>query len=297
MKIAKGVFALRLRGALSLSVRPGQFLHVRIPRADLGLRRPISVCDVYPENKILTLIYRVEGAGTAELTKYLTSQDVDVLGPLGRGFPVTLEEFASFAGAPSQAEIASEVPFATAEASSEVLASSPFHFAGVRFEKEKLDTSNGVAFLIGGGIGVPPLLQLAKQLFARGVQVYAFLGFASADAVFGEQEFSTYAKVAISTDDGSYASKGNAMDLVRKAQAKGVKPQAVYACGPAPLLRAVDTQFKEHRYAYVSLEERMACGIGACYACVCHVAGDETGTLARKICDQGPVFSCGEVVI
>jgi len=71
----------------------------------------------------------------------------------------------------------------------------------------------------------------------------------------------------------------------------------VYACGANGMLKAVDTKFADHPAAFISMEARMACGMGACYACVCHVKGDDTGAKAVKVCDQGPVFKTGEVVL
>jgi dihydroorotate dehydrogenase electron transfer subunit len=229
-------------------VSPGQFLSIKVPQADLVLRRPISVAAVDYENGQCTLIYRVQGEGTRMLAELEAGDKVDVLGPLGTGFPI-----------------------------------------------QQPETNGLVAVLIGGGIGVPPLFELSKQLQSSGYQVQAFLGFATRSAVFYEDEFSRFAKVQIATDDGSYGFGGNVLQLFDNAFPTQV-PDAIYACGAMGMLRAVDAKFRNHSNAYISLEARMACSVGACYACVVHVQGDETEQLSRKVCDQGPVFKTGEVV-
>lgn len=152
-------------------------------------------------------------------------------------------------------------------------------------------------FVIGGGIGIPPLYELTRQLTKRGANVYVFLGYASAQVMYYQAEFAALTPhLAISTDDGSYGQQGHVGQLFMAALAK-IQPDAVYACGAKGLLQMVDGTFHDHPRAYVSLESRMACGIGACYGCVTHLQNDPTGTQSKKICDQGPVFHTGEVVI
>jgi NAD(P)H-flavin reductase len=317
-RLAHKIFAMRLRGEIVSSMRPGQFINIRVPRADLGLRRPISISEIFPEEQECTIVYRVEGEGTAQMSLLQASDTLDVLGPLGRGFPVgaNLSEPVSPAQSEPSAHLGAPSATDTTLAGDALPLEKSFEAKGLRWavdsQEPRLreswppgkassfawkDFSRGSAFIIGGGIGVPPLLEVAKQLHASGAKVYAFLGFATEDAIFYEEEFSRYAEVMVSTDDGSYGFKGNAMQTMQTVLESGVQPSAVYSCGPTPLLRAVDAKFAGHDAAYVSLEARMACGIGACYACVCHVLGDETNTLAKKVCDQGPVFKCGEVVI
>jgi dihydroorotate dehydrogenase electron transfer subunit len=149
------------------------------------------------------------------------------------------------------------------------------------------------ALLVGGGIGVPPLLELSKQLNQMGVKVIHVLGFQSVNVVFAENEFVRLGETYIVTVDGSYGSKGFVTDVIKK---NNLDFSTMYACGPTPMLRALETEFPNKKI-YLSLEERMGCGIGACFACVCHTAGDPTGYSYKKVCSDGPVFLAGEVVL
>jgi dihydroorotate dehydrogenase electron transfer subunit len=149
-------------------------------------------------------------------------------------------------------------------------------------------------FIVGGGIGVPPLYELSKQLVARGIRPIHFLGFASSEVMYYEDEFQELGDTRIATDDGTYGIQGNVGNLLLAAE---VQPAAVFACGSNGLLKTVEQLYRTHTNVQLSLESRMACGIGACYACVCHKADDPTGTKSVKVCDEGPVFQAGEVVI
>ena len=152
------------------------------------------------------------------------------------------------------------------------------------------------ALIIGGGIGTPPLVQLARDLVAMDVAVTVLLGFAQKSAVILESEFAAVASdLKIVTDDGSYGRDGNVGVLMDEIDVMAY--DAVYACGATGMLRAVASRTVNHPNAFISMEARMACGMGACYACVVHVAGDETGQQALKVCDQGPIFRASEVVI
>ncbi|NEU29436.1 dihydroorotate dehydrogenase electron transfer subunit [bacterium LRH843] len=227
-------------------IEPGQFVHLRVDRGDeFVLRRPISICDVDLEKETVTLLYRVEGKGTTRLSTRGEEEKLDVLAPLGNGFPLE----------------------ATREGET--------------------------ALLVGGGVGVPPLYYLSKQLLKQGVNVVHVLGFQSESDVFYEEEFSKLGATFVSTVDGTRGTKGFVTDVMVE---QGLKFDTLYACGPTPMLQALSTNYADKR-VYLSLEERMGCGIGACLACVCHVAGDETGTAYRKVCTDGPVFPVGEVVL
>ena len=119
------------------------------------------------------------------------------------------------------------------------------------------------AFLMGGGIGVPPILELAKQLDCEKQIV---VGYRDADTFLREQ-FEENGTVYISTEDGSVGTKGNVMNAIAE---NGLTADIIYACGPTPMLRAIKNYAEENGIeCYISLEERMACGIGACLACVC----------------------------
>ena len=98
------------------------------------------------------------------------------------------------------------------------------------------------------------------------------------------------------TDDGSFGAHGNVGRLLSEALAKGRIPDAVYACGANGMLKAIDSLFPTHPHVYLSLEERMACGIGACYACVCHKRR-HYWSKSVKVCDEGPIFKASEVIL
>lgn len=145
--------------------------------------------------------------------------------------------------------------------------------------------------LIGGGVGVPPLFGLAQTLQKRSVQIETVLGFASHDDVFLADDFRQIGSVKVATDDGTYGHRGRVTDLLDGKLAWDV----FYACGPTPMLRALQAYFAGSDVdGYVSLEQRMGCGIGACLACVCPTQDD---SVQVKICSDGPVFPYEEVVL
>ena len=145
-------------------------------------------------------------------------------------------------------------------------------------------------FLIGGGIGIPPMLETAKQLNA---QKTAVLGYR--DELFLNEEFAKYADVYVATEDGSAGTKGNVLNAI---QEKALEADVIFACGPTPMLRAIKSYAAEHGIeCWISMEERMACGIGACLACVCKSTEvDEHSQVHNKrVCKEGPVFLASEV--
>ena len=137
--------------------------------------------------------------------------------------------------------------------------------------------------LLGGGVGVPPLYLLAKQLIAQGKQVRAVLGFNTAEEVFGEAEFRALGcEVTVTTADGSYGVKGFVTDALPESYSY------FYTCGPEPMLRAVYREAKTS--GQFSFEERMGCGFGACMGCSCR-----TITGYKRICREGPVLEKEEI--
>ncbi len=244
-EIAAYIYELTVQGELVNQISaPGQFLHLRVTDGgDLLLRRPISISSFDKNEKQLTMIYRKEGKGTSMLAKKVPGMFVDILGPLGNGFPVD-------------------------------------------------EVSQGeTALLVGGGIGVPPLYELSKQLSKKGVKVIHVLGFQTESAVFYEKEFLKNGETYVTTVDGSYGSKGFVTDVMKDLQF-----DCIYTCGPTPMLKAIETNYSDKK-VFLSLEERMGCGIGACFACVCKRADDPTGISYKKVCSNGPVFRAGEVLI
>lgn len=142
--------------------------------------------------------------------------------------------------------------------------------------------------LIGGGVGVPPLYELAKRYRALHAQVIVVLGFNDADSVFYEQAFARLGcEVYVATMDGSYGYRGTVMDVIDTV---GITCTFVCSCGPTAMLRAVSERY--HR-GYLSFESRMACGIGACMACI--AKDQQEADMYHRICKEGPVFPIGKV--
>lgn len=147
------------------------------------------------------------------------------------------------------------------------------------------------AFLIGGGIGVPPILELAKSL---NCEKQIIVGYRDAQT-FLKEELEANGTLYISTEDGSVGTKGNVMDAIRE---HSLEADIIYACGPTPMLRALKSYAEENGIeCYLSLEERMACGIGACLACVCKSKEKDhhSNVNNKRICKDGPVFLSTEV--
>ena len=149
-------------------------------------------------------------------------------------------------------------------------------------------------FLMGGGIGVPPILELAKQMKCEKKQIIA--GYRDCHT-FLREEFEAAGTLYIATEDGSVGTKGNVMDAIRE---NALEADVIYACGPTPMLRAIKKYAEENGIeCYISLEERMACGIGACLACVCKSREKDAHSNVnnKRICKDGPVFLSTEVEI
>ncbi|BCK00632.1 dihydroorotate dehydrogenase electron transfer subunit [Anaerocolumna chitinilytica] len=153
-----------------------------------------------------------------------------------------------------------------------------------------LSGSKVKAILIGGGIGIPPMLELAKELDCEKSIVLGYR-----DLTFLDKEFIPYGQVYLSTEDGSCGVKGNVINAIEQNE---LQADVIYACGPTPMLKGVKAYAKEHNItAWLSLEERMACGIGACLACVCKTKDTDHHTHVNntRICKEGPVFLAEEI--
>lgn len=246
-ELAPSIFELTLEGELVSEMnQPGQFVQIKTTEGtEPLLRRPISISSYNHNENQFTMIYRAEGKGTMLLSKRKQTEGVDILGPLGNGFPV---------------------------------------------EEAK---AGETALLVGGGIGVPPLYQLSQMLVAKGVRVIHVLGFQTKEAVFYEKEFSELGETYIATVDGSYGTKGFVTTVIDQLKNEF---ETIFSCGPTPMLKALEAGFSNKKL-FLSLEERMGCGIGACFACVCHTAGDPEGFSYKKVCSDGPVFRAGEVLL
>ena len=149
---------------------------------------------------------------------------------------------------------------------------------------------NKKAMLIGGGIGIPPMLELAKELDGEKEIVAGYR-----DVLFLAEDLEAQGRLTVATEDGSAGTRGNVLDAIRE---KDIQAEVIYACGPTPMLRAVKAYAAEKGIeCWLSLEERMACGVGACLACVCKSKEVDSHSHVHNkgVCKDGPVFEAGEV--
>lgn len=241
---APGIYDMWIETDIARDALPGQFLCIYPKDRSTLLPRPISICEISGDKKALRIVYRVAGAGTGEFSRYREGDGIEVMGPLGNGFPCK-------------------------------------EAAGKR------------VFLMGGGIGIPPILELAKQMDG---EKQIIVGYRDAQT-FLREDFERYGSVFIATEDGSVGTRGNVMDAIRE---NGLTADAIYACGPMPMLRAIKTYaVKQGIKAYISLEEHMACGVGACLGCVVKTAEVDHHSHVHnaRICTEGPVFDADDVEI
>ena len=222
---------------------PGQFISLYTRDGSKLLPRPISLCEIDKDKKAVRIVYRVTGekTGTEEFSKLTAGDDIDIMGPLGNGFPMD------------------------------------------KAEGKKV-------MLIGGGIGVPPMLETAKQLNTEKLLVMGYR-----DEQFLSSEFRACGDYYIATEDGSAGTKGNVMNAIKE---NNLDCDMIFACGPTPMLRALKQYAEENNIVcYISMEEKMACGVGACLACVCkskEVDG-HSHVHNKRVCKDGPVFLSTEV--
>lgn len=257
-QLAEGIFSLLLETSLADSARPGQFVNLYCGDRSRLLPRPISICEAGDGR--LRLVYRTVGEGTREFAALRPGDEVRILGCLGNGYD--------------------------------------------------LEAAAGRHVVVtGGGLGVPPMLFTARLLRERmerhdalapaGLTVVP--GYRDRQTVFLDREFEGYGRVLYASDDGSIGTKGTVTDVIR---AQTDDAEVIYACGPLPMLRSLAGFAEEKRGAglnitcYVSLEERMACGIGTCLGCV--VKTTEVDAHSRvhnaRICTEGPVFDSRQIV-
>lgn len=241
--IAHNIYKITIQGSIVQNMnQAGQFVNVRVSNTnEYLLRRPISICEINKKDNTFVMIYRAEGDGTKKISELKSGEQIDVLGPLGKGYNIS--------------------------------------------SLEKGQT----ALLVGGGIGVPPLYELAKKFQEAGVKTIHILGFNNKRDVFYEEEFKKLGNTYVATADGSYGEKGFVTDIIKE---NNIEYNKYYSCGPLPMLKALK-EMNVDKEGYLSLEERMACGIGACYACVCKTEFDEVA----RVCYDGPVFKAEQIII
>ncbi len=147
--------------------------------------------------------------------------------------------------------------------------------------------------LVGGGVGVFPLISVLREYYGEKL-ISAYIGYRNKAAVCGIEEFTKATRFVGVTDDGSYGEKMNAVQAFQADLDMGYRPDVVLACGPTPMLRALkEVVEREKLNAYISLEERMGCGIGACLVCVC----DQTDGKHARVCKDGPVFNAKDILL
>lgn len=238
-EIAENIFDMWISaGEIASAANAGQFTAFYCKDGSRLLPRPISICETDKKEGALRVVFRTVGKGTEELSNLKEGMQVEMMGPLGNGFPL----------------------------------------------------KEGTSLLIGGGIGIPPMLELARQMQGSSRIILGYK-----DTPFLSEEFRHYGEVYIATEDGSAGIKGNVIDVIRE---ENLKADRIYACGPVPMLRALKEFAGFIRIeCFVSLEERMACGIGACLGCVCK-SGEvdpHTNVKNKRVCKEGPVFEAQEV--
>lgn len=228
--LTKDVYKMVLEGDTKYITAPGQFINIALDGK--YLRRPISVCDY--DGDCITIIYKVVGEGTEQMSALKIGTVLDVLTGLGNGYDIS---------------------------------------------------KSTKPLLIGGGVGVPPMYNLAKTLIANGQVPTVILGFNTADEVFYEQEFKALGcDVFVTTADGSYGIKGFVTDAL-----DGIDFDYFYTCGPLPMFKAIyNAVDKDGQFSF---EERMGCGFGACMGCSC-----KTKYGNKRICKDGPVLEKEEII-
>ena len=235
--------------------RPGQFVMIRIAGLqEPFLSRPLSIFSFSRgrSHGLVKLLYRLAGKGTQILAGLIRGSQVEIVGPLGKGYTV--------------------------------------------------DPSRENRVLIAGGIGVAPLSLLAQhlcRLSGRGANpAVVYLGAKTADELVGLDQLHKYCNsIRVCTDDGSLGEKS----LVTRTFQKDMKKHdpartSIYACGPKPMLQSLAGILKDRYFCQVSLEERMACGVGACMGCAVAVRDENGDKTYRRVCADGPVFDLQKVI-
>lgn len=182
--------------------------------------------------------------------------------------------------------------FANYQAGESITILGPLGNGFIEFSEE-YNKENVKALLIGGGIGIPPMLGLAEAM--NNCEKAVVAGYRSSKDLFLTDDIKDNGSLFIATDDGSLGTNGTVIDAIRE---NSIDADVIFACGPKPMLKAVKAYAEEKGIpAYISMEERMACGVGACLGCVCQSSDvdDHSKVKNKRICKDGPVFDALKV--
>ena len=254
---------------ISRQAKPGQFIHVRVAKSFPPLlRRPFSVHRV--EGEKIEILYKVVGKGTEILSKRKRGEYLDIIGPLGKGYLLPQKR----AQKKGQVQYLGKSPTAPSKISDIIL--------------------------VAGGTGVASLLFLAESISVSNpeLSILVLIGAKNSKELLCEGDFRRLGcRVEIATENGTGGYRGLASDLLQKfLPLAGDRPKPiVFACGPSEMLKRIGKISKKQRFpCQVSLEERLACGVGACLGCVVKTRGS-TYTY-KRVCKDGPVFDAGELI-
>ena len=236
---------------------PGQFVHIHTStQSDPLLPRPFSIHDIDAGSMGVEILFQLVGVGTRLLASKVKGETIDVLGPLGRGFQV--------------------------------------------------GGGQGRSVLVGGGIGIAPFPFLVRRLLAVGRSVTVLAGWKTSGKIVGVEKIESMgAFVEVATEDGTRGYSGTVVDLLRTRLSTHLKDRdfgedansTLYACGPKGMLAQVARLGRLYDIpCQVSLEQRMACGVGVCYGCAIEGSGGVDSSPEYKlVCRDGPVFQIHEV--
>jgi len=235
-------YRLILQAERDLSeIFPGQFVHIKIEKAGILLRRPFSVFDVNKEKRTISLLIKILGKGSKVLTTCKPGEKIDIIYPLGKGF--TLPD-----------------------------------------KKDKI-------LLVGGGVGVAPILFLAKMAGIPSENVSVIIGAKDRGEHISVEDYKLFGNFYFATEDGSMGTKGFVTDVPEFVDHLS-DYNKIYTCGPSPMMKAIVKEaLKRNIFCEASLESKMACGIGICLCCV-----EKTTTGNRCVCTDGPVFNAKELI-
>ena len=254
-------------------MNPGQFVEVHVDgSSSTFLRRPISIHFVDYQNNELWLLVACVGDGTRRMAELQAGDTLNCVLPLGNGFSLPATEVAA-------------ANSAATEAAANNVATAPA--AGKSWQK---------VLLTGGGVGVAPLLYLGKVLKDQGVEPTFLLGARSAKDLLMLSEFQKYGRVLVTTEDGTMGEKGF---VTNHSVLQQETFDMIQVCGPTPMMKAVARYAHEkHICCEVSLENLMACGLGACLCCVEKVKADADASVATNVCvcKEGPVFNINRLL-